>query len=104
MKPIITLLGEIAKIPSFLIYHSMSWGYVMYKFWYWFLLPVFPNMPHIGFWQAVGLHLFSGMFKNHKVSVKMKEEFIKKDDTMISSLVAPWLMLLVGLLMLQFIN
>lgn len=104
MESLMMLVGAIVIIPALLIYHSMSWGYVMYKFWYWFLLPVFPNMPHIVFWQAVGLYLFTSFFKNHATTPSIKDEFIESDNSRLMSLLYPWLTILIGLLMLQFIK
>ena len=101
MIQLIGLLFVVALVAGMIIYTSMSWGYVCFKFWYWFILPVFPTMPHIAFWQAVGLFLFMGLFKNHGTYHGEKKE---GNETAVG-LLTPWLVLLIGYMMfLWFIN
>lgn len=78
-------------------YGTLSWGFVMYKFWYWFLLPVFPSLPQINFVQAMGLALFISLFHTLQNQV-IKKEY--KDETAESILVllAPWVTLLLGMI------
>jgi len=51
----------------------LAWGWVLFKFWGWFVLPVFVTLPALTFVQALGLMFVIGLFKNHKmVSIKAK--------------------------------
>jgi hypothetical protein len=102
MEALLILLGGIVIIPALIMYSSMSWGYVMTKLWIWFLLPVFPNMPHITFWQAVGLIIFLQLFKNYDSNGSIKDEYKDKISMWIQALLAPWLILFCGWLVLQF--
>lgn len=87
------LLGAIGLAAVIVCYFTLVWALVCFKFWYWFLLPVFPMVPHIAYAQAIGIMLFLGLFKNHHAR---KSE---KDDTdWVSAVVFPWLMLLIGYL------
>lgn len=78
-----------------LLYGSVSWGLVMYKFWYWFLLPVFPSLPHVTFVQAVGLMFFVGLFHGINSQV-LKKEYKDEGAATLVAIAAPWLTLLVG--------
>ncbi len=69
------LLGAIIVIAIVLglfLYDTLSWGLVLFKFWGWFVLPVFVTLPALTFVQAIGLMFVIGLFKNHKT------QFIKK--------------------------
>jgi hypothetical protein len=78
-----------------LLYGAVSWGLVMYKFWYWFLLPVFPSLPQITFLHAVGLMFFIGLFKGVETQV-LKKEYKDETSATLAALLAPWLTLIVG--------
>ena len=94
---LIVFLLSIAVVGGLLIYSSLSWGFVLHKFYYWFLLPVFPELPQINFWQAVGLYFIVGLFHNHN-SKSLKEELYEKDkySRAAALLFTPWLMLIIG--------
>ena len=86
-----------------ILYTSVSWGLVMWKFWYWFLLPVFPTLPQINFLQAVGLMFFLMLFKQPEGQV-LKEEYKDKTSSTWGPLLAPWLTLLFGWIVYLVIN
>lgn len=62
MEAIIAGIIAIVLIFGLAIYSSVSWGFVLMKFWVWFVLPVFPLLPVLPFWQAVGLMFVFGLF------------------------------------------
>lgn len=77
------------------LYSAFSWGFATFKFWYWFILPIFPSLPHITFYQAVGMFLFLELFKGH--SSNSNENSDKKKETPQWVWFAkPWIFLLVG--------
>lgn len=78
-----------------LLYDVASWGLVMYKFWDWFLLPVFPTLPTITFVNAVGLMLFLCLFKKIDSQV-IKKEYKNETATGVTLIIAPWIILLLG--------
>lgn len=98
------LIGLIFAVGLFIIltaYSYMSWGYVAFKFWYWFLVPIFPQVPPITYWMAVGLTFFLMLFKNHNSETIIKDEYKdKSSSTVVMSLLTPWLTLLMGYMML----
>ena len=100
-KLIATFIGTVIlmvfTIGIALIYGSLSWGFVVYKFWYWFLLPVFTTILHITYWLAVGLFLFINLFNIHSHE-QIKDEYLKDGKTLlIGAILAPWLTLLIGM-------
>lgn len=99
MEMLILVLGAIVAIVGLIlvltVYSSFSWGFVLYKFWYWFLLPVFPNLTHVSFWHCVGLTFFIGLFKNNNTASYLKDESKKTQDA-IMPFVYPWIIVLVG--------
>lgn len=58
----INRLGVVALLVIVLIYSSLSWGFVLFKFYGWFLIPVFTQLPAINCWKSVGLMFIIGLF------------------------------------------
>src|ERR1035437_10730738 len=83
-------------------YGALSWGFVCWKFWYWFLLPVFPALPHIVFLQAVALMMFVSILKTQP-SQYIKPEYTNQSIANIGLLIAPWLILLLGWIVKIFV-
>jgi hypothetical protein len=82
---------------AFLIYNSISWGLVAYKFWYWFALPLFPALPEITYVQAIGFFVFLALFKNHSAQI-IEDKYVDNVKSFILMLIAPWMTLLFGLI------
>lgn len=78
-----------------LLYGAVSWGLVMYKFWGWFLLPVFPSLPSLTFAQAMGLAVFIGLFHTVQTQV-IKKEYKDELQGLLLPIVAPWVTLFFG--------
>lgn len=92
MQELLLLLGGMTGIILIIVYGSFSWGFVLYKSWYWFILPVFPALPHITFLQAVGLNLFTIFFKSIDTNVKKVGKIeIKSEPNWAGSIIAPWI-------------
>ena len=76
-------------------YGALFWGLVMYKFWYWFLLPVFPTLPQITFVHAMGLAMFMSLFHTIQSQV-IKKEYKDETASIVAPLLAPWVTLVFG--------
>lgn len=98
MEILITLLGALALIAVAFFYSAFAWGFVTYKFWYWFLLPVFPELPEVTLAQCVGIYVFISLFHNHLPQV-IKKEY--RDDSMGTwiQILAPVMIYVIGWLM-----
>jgi hypothetical protein len=78
-------------------YSIFSWGFVCYKFWGWFITPVFTQAPAITYMQAVGLIFFINLFKEHSSSGSKKEESSEdKYSKLAGWMLAPWILLLLA--------
>ena len=95
MEILLLAFAIITLIVLLILYSSFSWGFALYKFWYWFILPVFPMLPEITFWHAVGLFLFIGFFRIGDGQV-IKDEYKEKTTGTIMSIILPWVTLLMG--------
>lgn len=68
-------IGGVTLIALFFIYNIFSWGFVFYKFYNWFILPVFTNLPQITFISAVGISIFTSMLnRNNQIKIDKTEE------------------------------
>jgi len=94
MIAIPVILGLIVIFSIILFYGVLVQGLLIYKFYYWFLLPVFSDMPHITFAMAMGLSLVISLFKTTNVN-DIKKEY-KEENTKYVLLLTPWLLLLLG--------
>jgi hypothetical protein len=96
------LIEFIGLIILGVIYSVISWGLVLYKFWYWFIQPVFTTLPTINFMEAVGLMMFINLFRNQNQQVVHK---VFRDDysQFKLTIISPWLMLFVGWFVKVFI-
>ena len=101
---IVAILGFVGVIALTLAYEALSWGFVTYKFWNWFLPIAFPTLvlPQLLYYQAVALIMFLDLFKTLQHEV-IKKEY--KDETahVIMSIISPWVLLAVGYFVYAFI-
>ena len=77
------------------LYDTLIWGLVLYKFWGWFVLPVFVTLPAITFVQAVGLMLVVGLFKSNFIG-EVKKEYADQSKTWATIIILPWVTLFFG--------
>jgi len=95
----------LALVALVVAYSGLTWGLVCFEYWKWFIIPIFPNLPHISYWQAVGLMFFISLFKNINISSNettgdIKENIVK----IIQGLLVPWVFLLIGYIFFNIIN
>jgi len=97
METIIAAIIFIVFIGIMFVYDALSWGLVMYKFWGWFVLPVFTTLPVLTFVQALGLMFVIGLFKNHITGDNIKDEYKRnKWESALILLIFPWITLIFG--------
>jgi hypothetical protein len=102
LEGLLMLLGGLALIVLAIFYGALTHGLVLWKFWYWFLLPVFPALPVVTFIQCVGLMVFIGLFR-HADSQVIKKEY--KDEALSNTIpiILPWIVLGIGYFVHVFI-
>ena len=103
MEILLIILGVIVLIGFVLLYSTFSWGLVLLKFWGWFLLPIFPMLPIITFWQALGLTFIISLFHS-KNYTSIKDEFTEKTTSVVMMIIGPWITLLIGYIFYCIIN
>jgi len=94
LEGIIAILGFLGILIVCIAYDALVWGLVGYKFWYWFLIPIFPTLPTILFWQAVGLMFFITLFKS--MGQLVKKEYKDNNTEALGVIIYPWILLLCG--------
>ncbi|MFW6246785.1 MAG: hypothetical protein ACOC22_01220 [bacterium] len=104
----LVILAFLAIFAFALFYSSLSWGFVLYKFWGWFLIPgfayAFPEVVvnQITFPLAVGLFLFTSFFKNQEVQL-IKKEYKDNTASAWGGILAPWITLGIAWVIMYFI-
>jgi hypothetical protein len=71
-----------------LAWGAFGWGFVLYKFWQWFVLPVFTTLPHISISQAVGLMMVVQLFDKNIPQV-FDDEFLNSDKKNVFDIISP---------------
>lgn len=110
---IIGAITIIVLIIPIYIYLCFSWGLILYKLWYWFLLPAFPNLIEINYPHAIGLFILISLFNVMNINTNNINSIIIKNNNEISNelidkvcilLLLPWLFLLATYLLKIFMN
>jgi phosphate/sulfate permease len=89
ISAIVGLFIGLILLVAVIAYGTVSWGVLTYLMWYWFLVPVFPAIPAITLVQAIGLNFVIGLFKNHNIATKTKEDETTQQKVVMAIL--PWL-------------
>jgi hypothetical protein len=95
LEAFLLIIGGLAVIALALLYGAFAWAFVMYKFWYWFLLPVFTTLPQVTLVQCVGLMMFIGLF-NTAIPYIPKKEYRDDSSRSWAVFLAPPVVLLLG--------
>ena len=97
MESLLLFLGGLAGICLLILYSSFSRGWVLYKFYYWFALPVFDTLPRIGFLEAVGLMFLVNLTHNSSSDEKyLGDRKIESKTNWIAEVIKPWIVLVIG--------
>jgi hypothetical protein len=89
-----------------ILYSAAAWGFVFYKFYYWFVLSVFTGLPlpYINLSQAIGLYLMVSLIKNLPARELKEENYANSAIKDLGvSIVLPWVVLLIGWLVMSTI-
>jgi hypothetical protein len=94
---IISSIVFVVVIGAIFVYDALAWGLVLYKFWAWFVLPVFVALPVLTFVQALGLMFVVGLFKSNYAGEGLADKYKKsKYQSTVLTLINPWFTLLFG--------
>lgn len=96
MNILLMVLGLLALVPVIIFYNALSWGFVVSKFYGWFILSQFPALPHFSILIFIGFMCFLGALLPKHVQIGMKKEYQDNSTFIISILIMPWATLLCG--------
>ena len=96
MEILLAIIGIVGIILLAVLYSAFSYGVLTYQFYAWFVLPVFPSLPHITFVQAIGISFFISLFKGHYPSEYNSGSDSYKAKYGWADFLSPWIILLVG--------
>jgi hypothetical protein len=96
MEALITLVGAIGMVAILIIYGSLSWGFVTYTFYNWFILSSFPDLPHFTITQFIGFSLFLNTLIRHGSGTSIKDEYRDKSIEYGMMFLNPWFVLFFG--------
>ena len=102
MEIIITLLGLIVLIPLIIFYGSFSWGFVISKFYIWFIISAFPLAPHFTIPQFIGFAFFLSAIMPKRTSTPIKKEYQNENEYWGYLTLGPWITLLCGYILYCF--
>lgn len=71
----------------------MSWSFVLLKFWYWFLIPIFRNVTPISYFDATKLMIVINLLTYGEF--KGDEKF-ENNDKGILKILDPWITVTLG--------
>jgi len=91
-------------ICLFALYTSISWGFVAYKTYYWFILPLSTVLPQLTLFQMVGIVIFVSILTNKKSTTKYKNLEEEKTEKFLNFILAPWLVLLMSYVVYLYIK
>ena len=94
---LVAIIVVVVILGAAFVYDTLAWGLVLHKFWGWFVLPVFVDLPVLTFVQALGLMFVIGLFKSH-VTQSIKKKYREEYTSLYVLLLAPWVSLLFGYL------
>mgnify|MGYP000426209176 CR=1 FL=1 len=93
MKTLLLILLAVVVI----LYSAFVWGFVVSKFYLWFILPVFPSLPHFSILQFIGFLLFVRVIMPKHYSW-LKDEYEDTSKIWTGALLDPWVTLAIGYL------
>ncbi len=105
MAELLTLLGTVGLLVGLIAYNGFSWGYVVFKLYHWFLLPVFIGLPSLTYYQSIGLYIFLSLLRQHSLP-SLKEELYKETHgaRILFQLLAPWVALVCAWILKSFLS
>lgn len=86
-----------------LFYGILSYAFVTFKFYYWFVVPVFPDVVALSFYQILFLRVFLVSIRGQQKSPKADKNE-DKTQLFLGVLATPWSLLLTGYVVKSLIS
>lgn len=97
MKEFAELIGRLGISFLVFLYGSGVRGFLLLKYYIWFMIPVSPLFPNINYLEAVGIMVFTLVFRKTDLSDKA-EEHETTGSEYFRMIAFPWLLLGLGYL------
>jgi hypothetical protein len=79
------------------LYGIFVGGLTVYLFYAWFLLPVFTQLPELGYWQSIGISSFLYLFNQIKpIDVVFQNDHKDEDLVKYGGFIIPWIIMGLG--------
>lgn len=109
-ESIISIIGFVLGFVGSAIYLALAWGFVLFKFWEWFVITSFENVQPLSYKHAFGLVMIITLFKTFELNLT-KTEITANDETKpiivhknvddpITTFIIPWVTFITGYLVL----
>jgi hypothetical protein len=93
MEALLAIIGFFGLLFLIIMYSALAWGYVLSILYGWFIIPIFPQLPHdIPLMGFIGIAVFVGAI-THKTSTSIKDEYKDKSYQWVDVFLSPWLTL-----------
>ena len=93
MEILITLIGGIGLAMLLILYSALSWGYVTYVLYNWFVLTSLTELPHFTVTQFIGFTLFLQALMP-RIPNYINDEYKDKTTMYTMNFLGPWIVLL----------
>lgn len=87
------MIGGLFLVMLTILYGAFAGGYVVSVGYEWFVLPIFPSLPHFTLHQIIGLCLFLGTLKSYSMT-SIKDEYRNKTAEWVGAILSPWITLI----------
>ena len=102
MEVILLIVMVVGIFLAMLFYSAFTWAFVISKFYGWFILSQFTNLPNITLIHFIGISLFIHALFPKNIGECIKSEYVEKDTKWGTFILAPWIILLAGWIILQW--
>lgn len=89
------VIGGLFIFSFMVLYGIFTWSLIVYQYYYWFAMPLVPQLPHINLHEAIAIGFLLNLFKTHS-SLCIKDDYRDKEVEYCIMFIAPWLLLIVG--------
>jgi hypothetical protein len=96
MKNILIFLNSLAGLLVSLTYSTFIWGFITFKFYNWFFIEKFDDMPIVTINFFIGLSLFIQALFPKQLITKPKDEYLDIDFEVLHHYITPWIIFLFG--------
>jgi hypothetical protein len=98
-EALVAFLGVLGLLIVVILYSTLSWSFVTYKFYGWFLLSAIEGLPNLQYLSFIGINLFLMALFSKKATPDIDEKFLKpnsKKETKVFNFILPWILLAIG--------